>query len=36
MFQPKLRVKVLEAFRANNRTPELIQAIGALMGQQQS
>jgi hypothetical protein len=36
MFQPKLRVKVLEAFRADERSPALIQAIGSLMGQTQS
>ena len=33
MYQPKLRLKVLEAFRADERSPALIQAIGALMGQ---
>jgi len=36
MYQPKLRTKVLEAFRAEERSPALIQAIGALMGQTQS
>ena len=36
MFQPKARIKVLEAFRAQERSPPLIQAIGALMGQAQS
>jgi len=36
MYQPKLRIKVLEAFRADERSTSLIQAIGALMGQTQS
>jgi len=36
MFQPNLRTKVLEAFRADQRSPALIQAIGSLMGQAQS
>ncbi|MCO4837515.1 MAG: DUF3549 family protein [Oceanospirillaceae bacterium] len=36
MFQPKLRVKVLQAFRADKRSPALMQAIGSLMGQTQS
>ena len=36
MYQPKLRMQVLEAFRANERSPALIQAIGSLMGQTQS
>ena len=35
MFRPKARVKVLEAFRAHERSPTLMQAIGALMGQKQ-
>ena len=33
MYQPKLRIKVLEAFRAEDRSPSVIQAIGVLMGQ---
>ena len=33
MYQPKLRKKVLEAFRAEGRSPSVIQAIGVLMGQ---
>jgi hypothetical protein len=36
MFQPQLRSLVLEAFRAPQRSTQLIQAIGALMGQSQS
>ena len=36
MYQPKLRLKVLEAFRTKQRSPALIHAIGALMGQEQS
>jgi len=36
MFQPQLRSVVLEAFRAPQRSTQLIQAIGALMGQSQS
>ena len=35
MFRPKARIRVLEAFRAQERSPALIQAIGALMGQTQ-
>ena len=33
MYQPKLRIKVLEAFRAEDRSPSVSQAIGVLMGQ---
>ncbi|MDC9719520.1 MAG: DUF3549 family protein [Gammaproteobacteria bacterium] len=36
MYQPKLRTQVLSAFRAQQRSPALIQAIGSLMGQTQS
>jgi hypothetical protein len=36
MYQPQLRIQVLEAFRGQERSPTLIQAIGALMGQTQS
>ena len=35
MFRPKARIRVLEAFRAHERSHALIQAIGALMGQTQ-
>ncbi len=35
MYQPQLRIQVLEAFRGQERSPALIQAIGALMGQTQ-
>ncbi|WP_443631724.1 DUF3549 family protein [Candidatus Njordibacter sp. Uisw_056] len=36
MYQPKLRIKVLEAFRAEDRSPRVIQAIGILMGQKKA
>jgi len=36
MYRPKLRSVVLAAFRAPERNPQLIQAIGSLMGQSQS
>jgi hypothetical protein len=36
MYQPQLRIQVLAAFRAQERSPVLIHAIGALMGQTQS
>ena len=36
MYQPKLRAQVLAAFREDGRSPQLMQAIGSLMGQNQS